>query len=102
MRSPRRRRSRTTRCRQRRRSEEHTSELQSRQYLVCRLLLEKKKTSSFYSLFYSVLYSSTSLSFPFLPFLPLSFISVFVVHLYPLHHRFMPLLLVSLSLLSSF
>src|SRR3712207_8011310 len=26
------------------RSEEHTSELQSRQYLVCRLLLEKKKT----------------------------------------------------------
>src|SRR3712207_8206719 len=26
----------------RRRSEEHTSELQSRQYLVCRLLLEKK------------------------------------------------------------
>src|SRR5882757_2790696 len=29
--------------RQDRRSEEHTSELQSRQYLVCRLLLEKKK-----------------------------------------------------------
>src|SRR5947209_14434796 len=29
----------------RRRSEEHTSELQSRQYLVCRLLLEKKKES---------------------------------------------------------
>src|SRR3712207_6961195 len=28
-----------------RRSEEHTSELQSRQYLVCRLLLEKKKSS---------------------------------------------------------
>src|SRR3712207_7616150 len=28
----------------RRRSEEHTSELQSRQYLVCRLLLEKKTT----------------------------------------------------------
>src|SRR3712207_7181204 len=27
------------------RSEEHTSELQSRQYLVCRLLLEKKKTA---------------------------------------------------------
>src|SRR3712207_7946422 len=26
------------------RSEEHTSELQSRQYLVCRLLLEKKKS----------------------------------------------------------
>src|SRR3712207_7924567 len=28
------------------RSEEHTSELQSRQYLVCRLLLEKKKNMS--------------------------------------------------------
>src|SRR3712207_7763715 len=28
------------------RSEEHTSELQSRQYLVCRLLLEKKKILS--------------------------------------------------------
>src|SRR3712207_7640211 len=28
------------------RSEEHTSELQSRQYLVCRLLLEKKKKKS--------------------------------------------------------
>src|SRR3712207_8137775 len=27
------------------RSEEHTSELQSRQYLVCRLLLEKKKSA---------------------------------------------------------
>src|SRR3712207_8018231 len=28
------------------RSEEHTSELQSRQYLVCRLLLEKKQTEA--------------------------------------------------------
>src|SRR3712207_7644208 len=28
------------------RSEEHTSELQSRQYLVCRLLLEKKRKSN--------------------------------------------------------
>src|SRR3712207_7702067 len=28
------------------RSEEHTSELQSRQYLVCRLLLEKKKSTT--------------------------------------------------------
>src|SRR3712207_8731665 len=35
------------------RSEEHTSELQSRQYLVCRLLLEKKKDqSSFYYVFH--------------------------------------------------
>src|SRR5438445_9452807 len=30
------------------RSEEHTSELQSRQYLVCRLLLEKKKKEKFH------------------------------------------------------
>src|SRR3989442_5156797 len=36
--------SETDRCREpRRRSEEHTSELQSRPHLVCRLLLEKKK-----------------------------------------------------------
>src|SRR3712207_8966464 len=32
------------------RSEEHTSELQSRQYLVCRLLLEKKKSDHYTSL----------------------------------------------------
>src|SRR3712207_7579914 len=32
-----------TRAMRNTRSEEHTSELQSRQYLVCRLLLEKKK-----------------------------------------------------------
>src|SRR3712207_6889716 len=31
------------------RSEEHTSELQSRQYLVCRLLLEKKKKTHAYT-----------------------------------------------------
>src|SRR3712207_8045442 len=31
------------------RSEEHTSELQSRQYLVCRLLLEKKKQIMIYT-----------------------------------------------------
>src|SRR6476620_12797800 len=35
-----------------RRSEEHTSELQSRQYLVCRLLLEKKKKYIFSYLCY--------------------------------------------------
>src|SRR5476651_2913364 len=40
-RSPRRRRGTWPTCPSR--SEEHTSELQSRQYLVCRLLLEKKK-----------------------------------------------------------
>src|SRR3712207_7825293 len=31
------------------RSEEHTAELQSRQYLVCRLLLEKKKKSTLFT-----------------------------------------------------
>src|SRR3712207_7214986 len=36
-----------------RRSEEHTSELQSRQYLVCRLLLEKKKNP--YHIYYLLL-----------------------------------------------
>src|SRR3712207_7375977 len=33
------------------RSEEHTSELQSRQYLVCRLLLEKKNTLYHYLIY---------------------------------------------------
>src|SRR5258707_8585358 len=37
------------RCRETR-SEEHTSELQSRQYLVCRLLLEKKKKNRSHSI----------------------------------------------------
>src|SRR5690554_7152088 len=36
-----------SRCRQR--SEEHTSELQSRPHLVCRLLLEKKKNTESYA-----------------------------------------------------
>src|SRR3712207_8122711 len=35
------------------RSEEHTSELQSRQYLVCRLLLEKKKKKYFTSILFT-------------------------------------------------
>src|SRR3712207_1611757 len=35
------------------RSEEHTSELQSRQYLVCRLLLEKKKTYIIFFFFFN-------------------------------------------------
>src|SRR3712207_7069152 len=34
------------------RSEEHTSELQSRQYLVCRLLLEKKNLNLFFLLLF--------------------------------------------------
>src|SRR3712207_8554078 len=41
------------------RSEEHTSELQSRQYLVCRLLLEKKKHNN---LFYHFLFEHINLS----------------------------------------
>src|SRR3712207_7429070 len=43
------------------RSEEHTSELQSRQYLVCRLLLEKKKKIINSSLLNSYLSSTTIL-----------------------------------------
>src|SRR3712207_7434168 len=41
------------------RSEEHTSELQSRQYLVCRLLLEKKKTPHITSFSTSLLFRRT-------------------------------------------
>src|SRR3712207_7882548 len=36
------------------RSEEHTSELQSRQYLVCRLLLEKKKKDTQVTLLFTI------------------------------------------------
>src|SRR5258707_8874803 len=46
------------------RSEEHTSELQSRQYLVCRLLLEKKKKQPYQfpkSAFYSYLSFSSEM-----------------------------------------
>src|SRR3712207_8118789 len=41
------------------RSEEHTSELQSRQYLVCRLLLEKKKTHHLATNYSPAIYSWT-------------------------------------------
>src|SRR5690554_5256501 len=41
------------------RSEEHTSELQSRPHLVCRLLLEKKNIMLFFSLCYFNISSST-------------------------------------------
>src|SRR6266496_2556695 len=44
------RQQRRARARNRSRSEEHTSELQSRRDLVCRLLLEKKKQINFYVL----------------------------------------------------
>src|SRR3712207_7849639 len=36
------------------RSEEHTSELQSRQYLVCRLLLEKKKNQKYHRQIFNI------------------------------------------------
>src|SRR3712207_7872149 len=43
------------------RSEEHTSELQSRQYLVCRLLLEKKKLLRPSAKFITIFHLSRSL-----------------------------------------
>src|SRR3712207_7466168 len=43
------------------RSEEHTSELQSRQYLVCRLLLEKKNNTKHVLLIYHSRHSILSL-----------------------------------------
>src|SRR3712207_6991422 len=43
------------------RSEEHTSELQSRQYLVCRLLLEKKKNLIYAYIYINVCQYSTLL-----------------------------------------
>src|SRR3712207_7558407 len=49
------------------RSEEHTSELQSRQYLVCRLLLEKKKSGI------SFPYPGSSSFLPFLLFSELTY-----------------------------
>src|SRR3712207_7976866 len=39
------------------RSEEHTSELQSRQYLVCRLLLEKKKQLTLPHINYQIIHA---------------------------------------------
>src|SRR3712207_8715392 len=42
-----------------RRSEEHTSELQSRQYLVCRLLLEKKKKNNSSTTYITTIYNIT-------------------------------------------
>src|SRR2546429_768728 len=46
-------------CAVRSRSEEHTSELQSRLHLVCRLLLEKKKTTTRNALFVAMNTSSS-------------------------------------------
>src|SRR3712207_7203775 len=45
------------------RSEEHTSELQSRQYLVCRLLLEKKNSTHSYLSSYIYFFSPSHSSF---------------------------------------
>src|SRR3712207_7483028 len=50
-------------ARARGRSEEHTSELQSRQYLVCRLLLEKKKNINTYILFHPTIFSDHSITY---------------------------------------
>src|SRR5690606_14066712 len=50
------------RRRARSRSEEHTSELQSRENLVCRLLLEKKNSNSFYSYLITIGYHNISMS----------------------------------------
>src|SRR2546422_7300320 len=47
-------------CHGNRRSEEHTSELQSRLHLVCRLLLEKKKTKEHH--FMNLSHSSSAIS----------------------------------------
>src|SRR3712207_8463729 len=41
------------------RSEEHTSELQSRQYLVCRLLLEKKKKTTLHKFSHTITHHTT-------------------------------------------
>src|ERR1035437_8575367 len=49
------------------RSEEHTSELQSRQYLVCRLLLEKKKQDEPVVVSVRRMLLHLPASFPFLP-----------------------------------
>src|SRR3712207_7317434 len=52
--------SQTSRCAKvKGRSEEHTSELQSRQYLVCRLLLEKKKKNK-KNIKYAIAHNKTS------------------------------------------
>src|SRR3712207_7541423 len=48
------------------RSEEHTSELQSRQYLVCRLLLEKKKNTLKHSIIHRLTASAGSIHRPIL------------------------------------
>src|SRR3712207_9018602 len=48
-------------CSPRGRSEEHTSELQSRQYLVCRLLLEKKNNRRIKSIKAKISYKNDSL-----------------------------------------
>src|SRR5258707_10334954 len=47
------------------RSEEHTSELQSRQYLVCRLLLEKKKKHTRHNFIHQILHSIPLCSNPY-------------------------------------
>src|SRR3712207_6908091 len=62
------------------RSEEHTSELQSRQYLVCRLLLEKKKKKNIPSPSLSHLITSLDLSSS-----TPTYNHTLILHLTPLH-----------------
>src|SRR2546429_937016 len=61
------------------RSEEHTSELQSRLHLVCRLLLEKKKNNKYYSRFSCRIYRSDHRSYYRQP-----------QTLHPVHHHLTP------------
>src|SRR3712207_443734 len=84
------------------RSEEHTSELQSRQYLVCRLLLEKK--TIFASLFIISIRSFLLLSPLFLPLLYLSnpSLSIFLfLYAFILPNNFHPFISQPHSLLPS-
>src|SRR3712207_7370578 len=76
------------------RSEEHTSELQSRQYLVCRLLLEKKNTNNIIQLTHlfissppTISTSSSSFSSSSLIYFTISLISS---HLYSYSPSFLP------------
>src|SRR3712207_5150857 len=75
------------------RSEEHTSELQSRQYLVCRLLLEKNNTYtiSYHSIHHSLPNAPHSLLSP--PSLLYSFRSILSSQLFPMPPTIFPLLL---------
>src|SRR3712207_1800708 len=70
------------------RSEEHTSELQSRQYLVCRLLLEKKKKlvsvlSCLYNISFICFCTLSQLLLPYAFYIPVTIFSISLLPLYP-------------------